>query len=121
MRFSIKTVREKTNAIAEACICYTGDILNPNRQKFNLDYYVNLAKELEAAGAHMLAIKDMAGLCKPAAARLLVRTLRQEIGRGADLLVRATVTVALLSLEGRVRRFPASIRQALTFRSQPLR
>lgn len=48
-------------------------------------------------------------------------TLRQEIGRGADLLVRATVTVALLSLEGRVRRFPASIRQALTFRSQPLR
>jgi acyl-CoA thioester hydrolase len=48
-------------------------------------------------------------------------TLRQEIGRGADLLVRATVTVALLSLDGRVKRFPASIRQALTGRSQPLR
>lgn len=79
MRFSIKTVREKTNAIAEACICYTGDILNPNRQKFNLDYYVNLAKELEAAGAHMLAIKDMAGLLKPYAAEVLIAALKKHI------------------------------------------
>lgn len=79
MTHSIKIVREKTNSIAEACICYTGDIMNPERQKFNLDYYVNLAKELEAAGAHMLCIKDMAGLLKPYAAELLVSTLKKHI------------------------------------------
>ncbi len=66
--------------ICEAAICYTGDILNPNRQKYSLKYYVDLAKELERMGAHILAIKDMAGLCKPAAARKLVATLKQEIG-----------------------------------------
>lgn len=79
MKHSIKIVNEKTNAIAEACICYTGDILNPERQKFNLDYYVNLAKELEAAGAHMLAIKDMAGLLKPYAAQVLITELKKHI------------------------------------------
>lgn len=60
MALSIQTVRNETNSIAEACICYTGDILNPNKQKFNLAYYVDLAKELEDMGAHILAIKDMA-------------------------------------------------------------
>src|SRR5262249_11443521 len=65
---------------AEAALCYTGDILNPNRTKYNLGYYVGLAKELERAGATMLGIKDMAGLCKPYAARQLVRALRQEVG-----------------------------------------
>jgi pyruvate carboxylase len=67
-------------AICEAAICYTGDILNPNRSKYSLKYYVDLAKELEKMGAQILAIKDMAGLCKPPAARLLVQTLKQEIG-----------------------------------------
>lgn len=66
--------------LCEAAICYTGDILDKNRQKYSLKYYVELAKELEKRGAHLLAIKDMAGLCKPDAARLLVRTLKQEIG-----------------------------------------
>ncbi|MEZ6136238.1 MAG: pyruvate carboxylase [Pirellulaceae bacterium] len=66
--------------ICEASICYTGDILNPKRQKYDLKYYVELAKQLEKMGAHMLAIKDMAGLCKPAAAKQLVRVLKQEIG-----------------------------------------
>lgn len=79
MKHSIKIVREKTNAIAEACICYTGDILNPNRPKFNLEYYVNLAKELETAGAHILAIKDMAGLLKPFAAEVLIKELKKHI------------------------------------------
>lgn len=79
MRFSIKTVREKTNSLAEACICYTGDILDPERQKYNLQYYVNLAKELEEAGAHILAIKDMAGLLKPYAAEILVKELKKHI------------------------------------------
>lgn len=66
--------------LCEAAICYTGDILNPQRTKYNLKYYVDLAKELESLGAHILCIKDMAGLCKPYAAELLVKTLKQEIG-----------------------------------------
>ncbi|MEZ6120459.1 MAG: pyruvate carboxylase subunit B [Pirellulaceae bacterium] len=70
----------KTDAICEASICYTGDILNPQRTKYSLKYYVELAKQLEKMGAHILAIKDMAGLCKPEAASLLIRTLKQEIG-----------------------------------------
>jgi len=69
-----------SGAICEAAICYTGDILNPKRQKYSLKYYVDLAKQLEKMGAHMLAIKDMAGLCKPEAARGLVRALKSEIG-----------------------------------------
>lgn len=68
-----------SGGICEAAICYTGDLQNPNRTKYDLKYYVTLAKELEKMGAHLLAIKDMAGLCKPAAARTLVRTLRQEL------------------------------------------
>lgn len=69
-----------SGAICEASICYSGDLLNPNRQKYSLKYYVDLAKHLEKLGAHILAIKDMAGLCKPEAAKLLTRTLKQEIG-----------------------------------------
>jgi pyruvate carboxylase len=67
-------------ALCEATICYTGDLLDPQRPKYDLKYYVQMAKELERRGAHLLAIKDMAGLCKPFAAEKLVRTLREEIG-----------------------------------------
>ena len=70
----------KTNAICEAAICYTGDILNPKRDKFTLKYFVDLAKELEKLGTHFLAIKDMAGLLKPFAAKKLVKALREEVG-----------------------------------------
>ena len=70
----------KSGAICEAAICYTGDILDPKKTKYDLKYYVEMAKELEKMGAHILAIKDMAGLCKPYAAELLVKTLKQEIG-----------------------------------------
>jgi pyruvate carboxylase len=79
MKASMEAVR-KTHAVCEAAICYTGDILDPKRDKYSLDYYVRMAKELERMGAHMLAIKDMAGLCRPYAAEKLVKTLRQEIG-----------------------------------------
>jgi pyruvate carboxylase len=70
----------KSGAICEAAICYTGDILDPGRPKYDLAYYVALAKELEKMGAHFLAVKDMAGLCKPYAAHKLIKTLKQEIG-----------------------------------------
>src|SRR5690606_38188727 len=79
MRVSIDAVAE-AGKVAEAAICYTGDMLDPSRAKYDLKYYVGLARELEAAGAHVLGIKDMAGLLKPAAARKLVETLRQETG-----------------------------------------
>ncbi len=79
MRPAIDAVRE-AGMIAEAAICYTGDIRDERRPKYDLPYYVRLAKELERAGATMLAIKDMAGLCKPYAARDLVKALRQEVG-----------------------------------------
>ncbi|MFO0946792.1 MAG: pyruvate carboxylase [Planctomycetota bacterium] len=69
-----------TGTICEAAICYTGDILDPKKTKYDLKYYVNLAKQLESMGAHILAIKDMAGLCKPYAAAKLVKTLKEEIG-----------------------------------------
>ena len=69
-----------THAICEAAICYTGDILDPKRVKYSLRYYVKLAKELEKMGAHFLAIKDMAGLCRPFAAAALVKALKEEIG-----------------------------------------
>ena len=68
------------DAICEAAVCYTGDVLDPKRTKYSLDYYVKLAKELEKAGAQMLAIKDMAGLCKPFAAGKLVKALHDEVG-----------------------------------------
>jgi pyruvate carboxylase len=79
MRVAMDAVLE-SGAICEAAICYTGDILDPARRKYDLGYYVGLARELEAAGAHVLGIKDMAGLCKPEAARRLVRALREEVG-----------------------------------------
>jgi pyruvate carboxylase len=66
--------------ICEGSICYTGDILNPDRAKYDLKYYVGMARELEAAGAHILGLKDMAGLLKPAAARVLIRALKEEVG-----------------------------------------
>ncbi|HNR19102.1 MAG TPA: pyruvate carboxylase [Bacteroidia bacterium] len=79
MRVSINAVRNLTGGLAEACICYTGDILNPERKKYSLQYYVDLAKELEDSGAHILAIKDMAGLLKPYAAEKLITELKKNI------------------------------------------
>ena len=79
MRTSITTVRERTGGIAEACICYTGDIANPAKTKYDLQYYLDLAKQLEDAGAHMICIKDMAGLLKPRAAEILISALKKAV------------------------------------------
>ena len=79
MRVAMDAVIE-AGKVCEGTLCYTGDMLDPNRAKYNLKYYVDLANELKAAGAHVLGLKDMAGLLKPAAARQLVRTLKQEVG-----------------------------------------
>ena len=79
MRLAIESVHEQ-GKVAEAAICYTGDILSPVRNKYSLKYYVDLAKQIELAGAHILAIKDMAGLLKPYAAYQLVKALKEEVG-----------------------------------------
>jgi pyruvate carboxylase len=79
LRVAMEAVQD-THAICEAAICYTGDIIDPKRTKYSLKYYVKLAKELEKMGAHILAIKDMAGLCRPYAAYQLVKALKEEIG-----------------------------------------
>jgi len=79
MKTSIHTVRNETNALAEACISYTGDVSDPSKKRFNLQYYIDLAKQLEDEGAHLLAIKDMAGLLKPYAAELLVGELKNAV------------------------------------------
>jgi len=79
MRLAMEAVIE-SGMICEASICYTGDISDTNKTKYDLKYYVDLAQQLEKMGAHILAIKDMAGLCKPESASLLVKTLKQEIG-----------------------------------------
>ncbi|MEN9012621.1 MAG: pyruvate carboxylase [Yoonia sp.] len=70
----------KSGKVIEGTICYTGDLLDANRSKYDLKYYVGMAKELEAAGAHVLGLKDMAGLLKPAAGRALVKALKEETG-----------------------------------------
>jgi len=70
---------QKTHGICEGALCYTGDILDPKRTKYSLKYYIGLAKELEKMGAHFLAIKDMAGLCRPYAAQALVKALKEQI------------------------------------------
>ncbi|KQT85177.1 pyruvate carboxylase [Aurantimonas sp. Leaf443] len=79
MRVSMDAVLE-AGKLCEGAICYTGDLFDSARPKYDLKYYVALAKEMEAAGAHILGLKDMAGLLKPAAARVLVRALKDEIG-----------------------------------------
>jgi pyruvate carboxylase len=78
MTLAIDTVRE-SGKIAEAAMCYTGDILDPMRRKYDLNYYKCLDKELEASGAHILGIKDMAGLLKPYAAYELISALKETV------------------------------------------
>ncbi|MGH1454252.1 MAG: pyruvate carboxylase [Paracoccaceae bacterium] len=78
MRVAMDAVIE-SGKICEGTICYTGDILDPDRAKYDLKYYVGMGRELQAAGAHVLGLKDMAGLLKPAAARVLVKALKDEL------------------------------------------
>ncbi|MDC0738811.1 pyruvate carboxylase [Cognatishimia sp. SS12] len=79
MRVAMDAVIE-ADKVCEGTICYTGDLLDPSRSKYDVKYYVGMAKELEAAGAHVLGLKDMSGLLKPASARILIRALKEETG-----------------------------------------
>ncbi|WP_143962688.1 pyruvate carboxylase [Litoribacter populi] len=79
MKVSIRAVKERTGGLAEGAICYTNDILDPNNKKYNLQYYIDLARRLEDEGIHILCIKDMAGLLKPYAAQELIHNLKENI------------------------------------------
>ena len=79
MRVAMDAVVE-AEKVCEGTICYTGDIFDPDRAKYDLKYYVDMGKELKAAGAHVLGLKDMAGLLKPAQARALVKALKNDVG-----------------------------------------
>jgi len=80
MKVAMEATRKIDKVICEAAICYTGDILDPKRDKYPLTYYIQMAQELKKQGAHILAIKDMAGVLKPYAAEKLVKALREEVG-----------------------------------------
>ena len=122
MRLAIETVAE-SGKIAEAAICYTGDLLDPMRSKYNLDYYVGMATELEAAGAHILGIKDMAGLLKPAAARLLIGALKDAVGLPIHFHTHdtsgASVATVLAAVEAGVDAFDASMDSMSGLTAQP--
>jgi pyruvate carboxylase len=97
MRVAMDAVRE-SGALCEAAICYTGDLFDTKRTKFNLQYYVKMAKALEKGGAHILAIKDMAGVCRPRAAAALVKALREEVGLPVHFHTHDTSGIAAASV-----------------------
>ncbi len=99
MRKSIEAVREHTGGIAEAAICYTGDVLREEPgYRYNLQYYLDLARRLEDAGAHMLCIKDMAGLLKPYAAEKLIPALREAVDIPIHLHTHDTAAIQAATL-----------------------
>ena len=93
MRVAMDAVLE-TGRLLEGSICYTGDMLDPERSKYDLKYYLKMARELRDAGTHVLGLKDMAGLLKPAAARVLVKALKEEIGLPVHLHTHDTAGIA---------------------------
>jgi len=97
MRVAMDAVIE-AGKVCEGVICYTGDMEDPDRSKYDLKYYVSLARELEKAGAHMLGLKDMAGLLKPAAAKKLIKTLKNEISLPIHFHTHDTSGVAAASV-----------------------
>ncbi len=97
MRVAIDAVRE-TGKLCEAAICYTGNLADPNEKKYTLDYYLKLARELKAAGTHIIGVKDMAGLCRPAAARILIKALKDEIGLPVHFHTHDTSGIAAASV-----------------------
>jgi pyruvate carboxylase len=97
MRVAIDAVL-RSGKLCEGAICYTGDILDPARSKYPVRYYVDLAKELEKAGCHILGLKDMAGLLKPAAARILVKALKEEVGLPIHFHTHDTSGIAAASI-----------------------
>jgi pyruvate carboxylase len=122
MRGSIDEVLA-AGKLVEGAMCYTGDLLDPSRTKYDLNYYLRLAKQIEATGAHILAVKDMAGVCKPEAARRLVSALKQEIGLPIHFHTHDTSGIGgatlLAAVEAGVDAVDAALDSMSGFTSQP--
>jgi pyruvate carboxylase len=97
MRVAMDAVRE-SGRLCEAAICYTGNLSSPHERKYHLDYYLGLARELKAAGTHILGIKDMAGLCQPRAAYDLIKALKEETGLPVHFHTHDTSGIAAASV-----------------------
>ncbi|MEO5737521.1 MAG: pyruvate carboxylase [Variovorax sp.] len=97
MRVSIDAVLD-AGALCEGAICYSGDLFDPSRPKYSLAYYVGIARQLQKAGVHILAIKDMAGICRPRAAAALVRALKEETGLPVHFHTHDTSGIAAASV-----------------------
>ncbi len=97
MRVAIEAVRA-ADRLCEAAICYTGNLSNPRESKYDLRYYLGMAKELKSMGAHVIAIKDMAGLCQPRAAAALVGALKNEVGLPVHFHTHDTSGIAAASV-----------------------
>ena len=113
----------RTGKIVEGTICYTGDILNPNEKKYTIDYYIRKAKEIESLGCHIFAIKDMAGLLKPYAAKKLFTELKKELHIPLHLHTHDTtgngVSTVLMAAEAGVDIVDLAIESMSTITSQP--
>ena len=122
MRVAMDAVIDN-GAICEAAICYTGDLFDASRPKYNLKYYVDMAKQLEKAGAHIIGIKDMAGVCRPPAARALVKALREEVGLPIHLHTHDTsggsVATVLAAIEAGIDAVDAAMDSMSGLTSQP--
>ena len=123
MEPSIRFVNQYTSSLAQAAISYTGDILDKDNNKFTLQYYLDLAKKLEDAGAHMLCIKDMAGLLKPYAAEVLVSRLKESVDLPVVLHTHDTSSVQsatyLKAIEAGVNAVDCAIASMSGLTSQP--
>ena len=97
MRVAMDAVIEQ-NKVCEGTICYTGDILDPDRAKYDLKYYVAMGQELRDAGAHVLGLKDMAGLLKPASAKVLIKALKEQVGLPVHFHTHDTAGVACATI-----------------------
>ena len=113
----------KQGKVVEACMCYTGDILDPSRTKYNLHYYTSMAKQLEDMGAHIITIKDMSGLLKPMAARELIGSLKQELKIPVNLHTHDTsgnsIATVLMAAQAGVDIIDAAFNSMAGLTSQP--
>lgn len=122
MELAIEEV-QRAGKIAEASICYTGDVLDPNESKYTIDYYVNLARELESRGVHILNIKDMAGLLKPYSASELIKALKDAVDLPIHLHTHDTsgngVAMYLMATEAGVDAIDCALSSMAGLTSQP--
>ncbi|MEE2887073.1 MAG: pyruvate carboxylase, partial [Planctomycetota bacterium] len=122
LRFAVDSILD-TPKVAEVCMCYTGDVANPNRRKYDLDYYIDLARRIEDMGAHILCIKDMAGLLRPRAAQALVSRLTETVDIPIHLHTHDTsgngVAALLEAIEAGVDIVDAAVAPMAGLTSQP--